>query len=46
MTREVSPLKKADDAVLVDSSYLSIDEVAGLIIDHANRVLKETGDAV
>lgn len=32
MTRELSPLKQADDAVLVDSSYLSIDEVVDKII--------------
>lgn len=27
MTREISPLKVADDAVFVDSSYMTIDEV-------------------
>ena len=31
--REISPLKQADDAVLVDSSYMTIDEVAQKIID-------------
>ncbi len=31
--RAVSPLKKADDAVLVDSSYMSPDEVCQTIID-------------
>ena len=30
--REISPLKQADDAVLVDSSYMTIDEVAQKII--------------
>ncbi|MCR5557123.1 MAG: (d)CMP kinase [Butyrivibrio sp.] len=30
--REISPLKQADDAVLVDSSYMTIDEVAEKII--------------
>ena len=32
MTREISPLRQAEDAVLVDSSYLTIDEVVEKII--------------
>ena len=32
MTREYAPLKQADDAVLVDSSYMTIDEVADRIL--------------
>ncbi len=32
MTREVSPLKKADDAIEIDSSYMTIDEVADRIL--------------
>ncbi|MCM1047462.1 MAG: (d)CMP kinase [Clostridiales bacterium] len=32
MTREVSPLMAADDATLVDSSYMTIEEVADTII--------------
>ena len=32
MTRENSPLKKADDAVEIDSSYMTIEEVADKII--------------
>jgi len=32
MTREISPLKKADDATEVDSSYMTIDEVVETII--------------
>lgn len=32
MTREISPLKKADDATEVDSSYMTIDEVVDTII--------------
>ncbi len=31
-TREIAPLKKADDAILVDTSYMSIDEVVNKII--------------
>ena len=33
MHREISPLKQADDATLVDSSDMTIDEVAKTIID-------------
>ncbi len=32
MTREMSPLKQAEDAVLVDSSYMSVEEVIDTII--------------
>ncbi len=35
MTREISPLKQADDATFVDSSYMTIDEVVETIIDLA-----------
>ncbi|HCM91311.1 MAG TPA: (d)CMP kinase [Lachnospiraceae bacterium] len=33
MTREISPLKKADDAVVVDTSDMSVDEVVDAIRD-------------
>lgn len=33
MTRKVAPLKQAEDAVLLDSSYMTVDEVAGAILD-------------
>ena len=33
MTREVSPLKHAEDAVLVDTSDMTIDEVTQRILD-------------
>ena len=33
MTREISPLKQAEDAVLVDSSDMTIDEAVEAIID-------------
>ena len=33
MTREVSPLKQADDAVLVDTSDMTIDEVTQRILE-------------
>lgn len=32
MTREISPLMQAEDAVLIDSSYMTVDEVAEKII--------------
>ena len=33
MTREIAPLKQAEDAVLVDSSYMTIAEVVKTIVD-------------
>ena len=40
-TREISPLKQAQDAILIDTSYLSIDEVvekiSKLIIERLER---------
>jgi cytidylate kinase len=33
MTRSISPLKKADDALLIDSSSLTIDEVVETILE-------------
>ncbi|MBE5860545.1 MAG: (d)CMP kinase [Butyrivibrio sp.] len=38
MTRENSPLKKADDAVEIDSSYMTIEEVADKIISLYNNL--------
>ena len=35
MHREVAPLKQAEDAVLVDSSYMTIDEVVEKIVEIA-----------
>ncbi len=37
MTREISPLAAADDAVLIDSSYMTIEEVAETIIGKTGR---------
>lgn len=37
MNREISPLKQADDAVLVDTSDMSIDEV----VDFIKKIIKE-----
>lgn len=36
-TREVSPLRKADDAIVVDSTHLSIEEVVSRIIELAKN---------
>ncbi|MBO4899124.1 MAG: (d)CMP kinase [Lachnospiraceae bacterium] len=37
MNRDIAPLKQADDAVLVDSSYMTIDEVTDRIITLARE---------
>lgn len=37
MERSVSPLRQAEDAVLIDSSYLSIDEVVSKIVTLAQE---------
>ena len=41
MTREIAPLKQAEDAVLVDTSYMSIEEVTKTIREIAERVQEE-----
>ena len=38
MNREIAPLKQAEDAVLVDSSYMTIEEVADKIIEIVEKV--------
>lgn len=38
MNREISPLRQAEDAVLIDSSFMSIDEVVNAIKDVVERV--------
>lgn len=40
MNREISPLKQADDAILVDSSNMTIDEVVEAIIELINKAEK------
>lgn len=42
MTREIAPLKMADDAVLVDSSEMTIEEVVETVIGHFHKI---KGDA-
>jgi cytidylate kinase len=36
-TREIAPLKKADDAILVDSTNMKVDEV----VEHIASIIKE-----
>ena len=38
MHREIAPLKQAEDAVLVDSSYMTIEEVVDKIIEIVEKV--------
>ena len=38
MNREVAPLRQAEDAVLVDSSYMTIEEVVDKIIEIVEKV--------
>lgn len=40
MNREISPLKQAEDAVLVDSSEMGIDEVVNAILDVYRQKVK------
>lgn len=39
MNRDVSPLRQADDAVLVDSSFMNISEVTKVIIDEYKKAI-------
>ena len=41
MHREVSPLKKADDAIEIDTSDLSLDEVVEQVLKLINKVEEE-----
>jgi len=38
-SREVSPLKKSEDAIEIDTSYLTIDEQVDLILEKVNELL-------
>ena len=38
MHREIAPLKQAEDAVLIDSSYMTIDEVVEKIVGLAKSI--------
>ena len=41
MNREISPLKQAEDAVLVDSSEMGIDQVVDAILDVYNKKVQK-----
>ena len=41
MNREISPLKQAEDAVLVDSSEMGIDQVVDAILDVYNKKIQK-----
>lgn len=43
-TRATSPLSAADDAVVIDSTELSLDEVVATIVDLVERLLTGPGD--
>ena len=36
--RELAPLKPANDAIIIDTSHLTIDEVVGQMIMHIQRL--------
>jgi cytidylate kinase len=36
-SRKVAPLKKAEDAVIIDSTNMSIDEVVAVLAQHINK---------
>lgn len=41
MHRQISPLKKADDAIVVDTSDLTLDEVVNVVLNLINKVKEE-----
>ena len=41
MNREISPLKQAEDAILVDTSYMNIDEVVDTIMGLIKKYKEE-----
>lgn len=42
-TREVSPLKMADDAIRLDTSNLTVDEQVDFIVERARRIIRGGG---
>ncbi len=40
-TREASPLRKANDAIELDTSYLTIEEQVGFILDRAKEIIQK-----
>lgn len=46
MNREIAPLKQAEDAILVDSSHMTIDEVVETILKLVSQAQKQEQPAV
>jgi cytidylate kinase len=42
-SREVSPLIKAEDAIVVDTSYVTIEEQVDIILQEVKRSAKNLG---
>jgi cytidylate kinase len=42
MNREFAPLKQADDAILVDSSHMTVDEVKNTIIKYFEEIIQNS----
>ena len=42
MNREISPLRQAEDAIFIDSSFLSIEEVVNQILDLVREKIRFT----
>ena len=41
--REVSPLRKAEDALVIDSTHMNVEEVVGNMLEKARRRISEEG---
>ena len=39
--REISPLSKADDAIILDNSYLTREQQLQWFLDRVNKILSE-----
>jgi cytidylate kinase len=42
-TRASSPLKRADDAIVIDTSDLTIDDQVAIVLEHVRKRMKEMG---
>jgi CMP/dCMP kinase len=40
-TRSVSPLKPADDAIIIDTSDLSVTQVQKRVLEHVNKIIQD-----
>jgi cytidylate kinase len=46
MTRTISPLKQAEDAIFLDTTGKSIDECVNFLFDELNKIIKRKGVTV